>query len=172
MAQALVERALQGAERRDDTLTVVLRRRIPPAAGGEQPLLRPFRHQFHAAPAAVPIARHLLADWLDHQPMDRGAVDDLMIIAGELCALAVRGEGGAVVLGAHVDGDAMVVTVEAEGAGLPSDLVGYPADAPDPGADSGRGPFLVRTFSDEVSVTTDEGRSVVTCIKRAVLATG
>jgi serine phosphatase RsbU (regulator of sigma subunit)/anti-sigma regulatory factor (Ser/Thr protein kinase) len=172
MAQALVERALQGAERRDDTLTVVLRRRIPPAAGAEQPLLRPFRHPFHAAAAAVPIARHLLADWLGHQPMDRGAVDDLMIIAGELCALAVRGDADAVVLGARVEGDAMVVTVEADGTGLPSDVVRYPADAPDPDADSGRGPFLVRTFSDEVSVTTDEGRTVVTCIKRAVLATG
>jgi serine phosphatase RsbU (regulator of sigma subunit)/anti-sigma regulatory factor (Ser/Thr protein kinase) len=172
LAQALVERALEGAERRDDTLTVVLRRRIPPAAGPEQPLLRPFRHQFKAASAAVPIARHLLADWLGHQPMDRGAVDDLMIVAGELCALAVRGDGGAVVLGAHVDGGAMVLTVEAEGTGLPPDAADYPRDAPDPGAESGRGPFLARVFSDELSVDATDGRTVVTCIKRAVLATG
>jgi serine phosphatase RsbU (regulator of sigma subunit)/anti-sigma regulatory factor (Ser/Thr protein kinase) len=172
MAQALVERALAGAQRRDDTVALVLRRRIPPAPGREQPLLRPFRHRFTATPAAVPIARHLLMDWLTHQPMDAGSVDDIMIMAGELTALAARGEGAAVVLGAAVDGDALVLTVEDEGGGLPRTLADYTIEAPDPLADGGRGPFLVRTFADEVTVDATDGHTEVCCIKRAVMAAG
>jgi anti-sigma regulatory factor (Ser/Thr protein kinase) len=173
MAQALVERALAGAQRRDDTVALVLRRRIPPApAGREQPLLRPFRHRFTATPAAVPIARHLLMDWLTHQPMEASAADDLMIVAGELTALAVGVEGAAVVLGAAVDGDAVVLTVEDEGGGLPRSLAAYPMEAPDPLADSGRGPFLVRTFADELEVLATDGHTEVRCVRRAVMATG
>ena len=172
LAQALVERALAGAERRDDTVALVLRRRIPPAPGAEQPLLRPFRHRFTATPAAVPLARHLLADWFRHQTMDPGASDDLLMVAGELCALAVRTEGAAVVLGAAVEGDAVVLKVEDEGGGLPRLASDYPVEAPDPLADSGRGPFLVRTFSDEVWVDADDAGTEVRCIKRAVMAPG
>lgn len=172
LAQALVERALSGADRRDDTVALVLRRRIPPAPGAEQPLLRPFRHRFTATPAAVPLARHLLADWFSHQPMDDGASADLLMVAGELCALAVRAEGAAVVLGAAVEGDAIVLKVEDEGQGLPRLASDYPVEAPDPLADSGRGPFIVRTFSDEVYVDADEGGTEVRCTKRAVMATG
>lgn len=172
MAQALVERALAGAQRRDDTLAVVLRRRIPPAPGAERPLLRPFVHRFTATPAAVPIARHLLTDWLTHQPMDPGAADDLLIVAGELAALAVRAEGAAVVLGAAVDGDAVVITVEDEGGGMPASAAEYPLEAPDPLADSGRGPFLVRTFVDELEVLATEGHTEVRCVKRAVMSPG
>ena len=171
LAQALVERALAGAQRRDDTVALVLRRRIPPAPGSEQPLLRPFRHSFTATPPAVPIARHLLGDWLHYQPMDASAIDDLMLVAGELCAMAVRVEGSAIVLGASVEDDAVVITITDEGGALPDSPSGYPADAPDPLADFGRGPFLVRTFCDEVEVSeTDDGGTEVRCVKRAVMA--
>ena len=170
MAHALVERALAGAQRRDDTVALVLRRRIPPAPGAEQPLLRPFRHTFTATPPAVPIARHLLGDWLHHQPMDASAIDDLMLVAGELCAMAVRVEGSAVVLGAAVEGDAVAITITDEGGALPATASDYPADAPDPLADSGRGPFLVRTFSDELEIHAADGHTEVRCVKRAVMA--
>lgn len=172
LAQALVERALAGAQRRDDTVALVLRRRIPPAPGREQPLLRPFRHRFTATRAAVPIARHLLSDWFTHQPMEASAIEDLMIIAGELAALAASAEGAVVVLGAAVEGDAVVLTVEDDGRGLPRRPADYPMEAPDPLADSGRGPFLARTFSDNLEVVAEEGRTEVRCVKRAVMATG
>jgi serine phosphatase RsbU (regulator of sigma subunit)/anti-sigma regulatory factor (Ser/Thr protein kinase) len=170
LAQALVERALAGAQRRDDTVALVLRRRIPPAPGAEQPLLRPFRHRFTATPPAVPIARHLLSDWLRHQPMDANAIDDLMLVAGELCAMAVRVEGSAIVLGAAVEGDAVVLTITDEGGALPATAAGFAPDAPDPLADTGRGPFLVRTFCDELEVVARDGRTEVRCVKRAVMA--
>jgi serine phosphatase RsbU (regulator of sigma subunit)/anti-sigma regulatory factor (Ser/Thr protein kinase) len=172
LAQALVERALAGAQRRDDTVALVLRRRIPPAPGAEQPLLRPFRHAFTATPPAVPIARHLLGDWLRHQPMDDSAIDDLMLVAGELCAMAVRVEGSAIVLGAAVEGDAVVLTITDGGGALPASAEDYPSEAPDPLADSGRGAFLVRTFCDVVEVVAVDGRTEVRCVKRAVMAPG
>ena len=172
LAQALVERALAGAQRRDDTVALVLRRRIPPAPGTEQPLLRPFRHAFTATPPAVPIARHLLGDWLRHQPMDDSAIDDLMLVAGELCAMAVRVEGSAIVLGAAVEGDAVVLTITDGGGALPASAEDYPTVAPDPLADGGRGAFLVRTFCDVVEVTAVDGETEVRCVKRAVMAPG
>ncbi|MEY2475932.1 MAG: hypothetical protein QOG87_1247 [Actinomycetota bacterium] len=172
LAQALVERALAGAQRRDDTVALVLRRRIPPAPGAEQPLLRPFQHKFTATPPAVPIARHLLGDWLRHQPMDASARDDLMLVAGELCAMSVRVEGSAIVLGAAVEGDAVVLTITDEGGALPSSAAEYPSEAPDSLAETGRGAFLVRTFCDDVEVHAGDGHTEVRCVKRAVMAPG
>jgi anti-sigma regulatory factor (Ser/Thr protein kinase) len=102
--------------------------------------------------------------------MDASAIDDLMLVAGELCSMAVRVEGSAIVLGAAVEGDAVVLTITDEGDALPASPAAYPVDAPDPLAESGRGPFLVRTFCDELEIDAGDGRTEVRCVKRAVMA--
>src|SRR5439155_21210453 len=92
LARALVERALAGAVRRDDTLALVLRRRQPPETSGHR--LGRFEHRFSPLAAAAPLARHLLEDWLTHQRIDPAERADLLVAASELCANAMRAADG------------------------------------------------------------------------------
>lgn len=168
LARALVDRALAGGDRRDDTLALVLRRRIAPTTDARLPLA-PFEHRFTANTAAVVLARHLLADWLAHQPVDADATGDILLIANELCTNAVAAAPeGAVALRAALEDDAVRVEVENEGAALPAFPTEYDAGPPDAMAESGRGLFLVKALSDEVSVIPVDGHTIVRCVKRAV----
>jgi len=172
LTRALVERTLAGAERRDDTLALALRRRTAPVA--ERPhFLGPFQYRFTANVAAVPLARHLLAEWLARQPIDAGAIDDLLLVASELCANAVRAArsyDGGVVLRAAIDDDAVVIEVENDGGGTGLAVDEWLGADPDPDAEQGRGLFLVSTLSDDLEVRGDGARTVVRSVKRAVVA--
>jgi serine/threonine-protein kinase RsbW len=170
MARLLVERALAGAERQDDALALVLRRRVRPA-GEEAFRLSPFQHRFSPNVAMVSVARHLLQDWLTAQPIDEAAVDDVLVVATELCANAIAASSGAersVALRAHADQDSLVVEVEDDGPGFD-----WPAwtndEPPDLTMERGRGLFLVRALSDEVELVRSEERTIVRCVKRAVV---
>jgi serine phosphatase RsbU (regulator of sigma subunit)/anti-sigma regulatory factor (Ser/Thr protein kinase) len=168
LARALVDRALAGGDRRDDTLALVVRRRVAP---GTVPRisLAPFEHRFSANTAAVVLARHLLADWLAHQPVDSEATDDILLIANELCTNAVTAApDGTVVLRAALEEDAVEVEVQDEGGVAPPFPTDYDQGPPDAMAESGRGLYLVKALSDEVSVEVQEGRTSVRCVKRAV----
>jgi len=173
LARALVDRTLAGANRRDDTLALVLRRRTAPAAEDEH-RLGPFRYRFSPSAAAVPLARHLLGDWLSRQPLDPDAIGDLLLVASELCANAVRAatrQPGAVVLRAWTEGDAVFLETEDEGgsaAEFPDP--GSGPTVPDPDAEAGRGLYLVRALTDDVSVEIEGTRTTVRCLKRAVVA--
>ena len=168
LARALVDRALLGGERRDDTLALVLRRRMAPTTGARL-ALAPFEHRFTANTASVVLARHLLGDWLERQPVDADATGDILLIANELCTNAVSAAPeGAVVLRAAVEDDAVRIEVEDEGGAPPSFPNEYEAGPPDAMAESGRGLFLVKALSDEVSVESVNGRTIVRCVKRAV----
>ncbi|CAN5694226.1 hypothetical protein BH24ACT2_BH24ACT2_00980 [soil metagenome] len=68
LPRVLVERALAGAQRRDDTLALALRRRASPL-GPAIRLLGPFEHRFSPLLAAVPVARHLFLAWAHHQAL-------------------------------------------------------------------------------------------------------
>lgn len=170
LARALVERQLADAARHDDTLALVLRRRAPSSALPTH-MLAPFVHQFSPRAAAVPLARHLLRDWLERVPVETPAMHDLLLIASELCSNAVRhatGAPGSVALQAWAESDTIVIEVSDDG----SSLVGMdqaPDDLPDPDAEQGRGLFLVRQLVDEVMSRLDDGRSVVRVVKRAVI---
>ncbi|HEX9994076.1 MAG TPA: SpoIIE family protein phosphatase [Acidimicrobiales bacterium] len=171
LARAPVERALAGSVRRDDTLALVLRRRRPPDLP-ERPALRPFAHRFSPNTAAVPVARHLLQDWLRHQPVDPDAVPDLVLMASELCSNAVAASTGAPAalgLRSWIEGDAVVVEVSDDGPGLvlPDRPVEEP---PDGGLERGRGLFIVRVLADEVHAVHEDGRSSVRVVKRSVAA--
>ena len=81
-------------------------------------------------------------------------MDDLLLVAGELCANAVHAAdpGVQVVLRAIVEGDAIAIEVEDEGAVGPDQPL---AAAPDPLAEHGRGIFIVRAVKRAVVALTD-----------------
>jgi serine phosphatase RsbU (regulator of sigma subunit)/anti-sigma regulatory factor (Ser/Thr protein kinase) len=173
MARALVERALEGHTHSDDSLALVLRRRSPPesAAG---PLMRPFEYRVSPVAANVSLVRHTLRDWLTLQDVTGTDRDDLVLIASELCANAVHaasGAPGSLALRARADGDAIVVEVEDDGEGFELPPAPTDGDLPDPDAESGRGLFLVGVLADELRVAVDNGHTVVSAVKRAVLPT-
>ena len=170
LARALVDRALRGAERRDDTLALVLRRRAPLEAD-TSPRLGPFEHRFSPHPAAVPLARHLMSDWMEHLLFDDDERADLLLVASELCSNAVRHSSGAptsLVLRARAEADAVVIEVEDDGRGFDSPLTDD-EDVPDSSAEQGRGIYLARALTDELETFRREGHTVVRAVKRAVL---
>ena len=169
MARALVERALRGVTRHDDSLALVVRRRTPPPGEGRH-VLGPFEHRFTPNAAGISLARHLLEDWLVRVPVERIAADDILLVASELCSNAVRhatGKPGGVVLRAWIEGADVVLEVEDDGGGM-----SWPEvldEMPDPEAEQGRGLFIVQAFSDEVTSEMGEQQTVVRAVKRAVV---
>ena len=168
MARALVERSLSGAMRRDDSLAMVLRRRIPPGRDSAPPL-GAFEYRFSPSLATVPLARHLLGDWLDHLAIDDSERDDLLLVASELCSNAVRhasGKPGALAMRAWADRDALIVEVEDDGPGME---LSHRMEDPDLEAETGRGIYVVRALTDDLTVRRVEERTVVRAVRRAVL---
>jgi anti-sigma regulatory factor (Ser/Thr protein kinase) len=172
LPRVLVNRALAGAERRDDTLALALRRRSAPIATSPEPLLGPLEHRFSPSLAALSVARHFLDDWLRHQGVDDADAGDLLVVMSELGTNAVRMASGAargVVLRARVEGDGVVVEVEDDGSGLtlPTRL----EDVPPADRDDGRGLFLARSLSDEIeSLPGPGGRgTIVRCTWHAIV---
>ncbi len=169
-ARILVERTLRGAARRDDSLALTLRRRSPPAEP-VAPALGPFEHRLSRSKAAVSVSRRLLAEWLTRVPVEHEAAHDLLLVATELCANAVSHaswEGDGVVVRARVESADVVLEVEDDGTGVSWPY--FDAEPPNPEAEHGRGLWLVRTFTDEATPETLDGRTVVRCVKRAVVA--
>lgn len=168
LARSLVERMLSQGSRRDDTLAVVIRRRTPPDSRGL--VLGPFTHRFMPHEAIVPLARHLLADWLEHQPVDPRDVEDLPLVVSELCTNAVRAAQSEVVLRAWAEDDSLIVEVEDDGGRpVPHGPAGLEPDVPDTSEEHGRGLYLAEALSDDLSVTVDGGRTIVRAVRRAVL---
>lgn len=170
-ARALVDRALAGAARRDDTLALVLRRQLPPEhPGGHR--LGPLRHQFSPNPVSVSLARHLLADWLRLQDVEEEEIETLVLVASELCANAVEaatGAPGGVVLRAESVGCDVVLEVE-DDAGRFERSVDYD-EIPDALAESGRGLFLAHALSHQIEIEVEPNvRTVVRCRRHNVLA--
>lgn len=172
LTRALVERQLADAARHDDTLALVLRRRSPAPALPAH-MLAPFVHQFSPKAAAVPLARHLLRDWLERVPVETPAMHDLLLTVSELCSNAVRhatGAPGSVTLTAWADADTILIEVSDDGSS-PFWSDSAADELPDPEAEQGRGLFLVRELVDEVKSRVEEGRTVVRVLKRAVIGT-
>jgi anti-sigma regulatory factor (Ser/Thr protein kinase) len=168
LARALVERSLSGAMRRDDSLALVLRRRIPPETEPAPPL-GPFEYRFSPSMATVPLARHLLDDWLEHLAIDDAERADLLLVASELCSNAVRhasGKPGALAVRAWAEADSVVVEVEDDGAGME---LSHRLEDPDLDAEQGRGLYVVRALTDDLTVQRVDERTVVRAIRRALL---
>ena len=172
-ARALVDRALAGAARRDDTLALVLRRQLPPEHPGS-PRLGPFRHQFSPSAVSVSLARHLFADWLRLQDVEEEEIETLVLVASELCANAVRAASGApggVVLRAESVGCDVCVEVHDDG-GRFDRSVDY-EEMPSAYAESGRGLFLAHALSHQLEFDVEPGvRTVVRSRRHNVLPQG
>lgn len=166
VARVIVDRTLSRGSRRDDTLALVLRRRLPPDVEGRT--LRPFEHRFQASQAMIPVARHLLEDWLDNQPMVMDEVVDLRVVVSELCTNAVKAARSEVVLRAWTEGDSLVFEVEDDGGGLEWRPSGIEQTPPLDG-ERGRGLYLVESLADDVTVESDDVHTAVRVVKRAVL---
>lgn len=171
-ARILVERALDGAARRDDSLAVVLRRRPPPTTMPRHSL-GPFSHRLSRSLAGVGLARDLLRDWLVRVPVEDDAVADMLLVASELCSNGIKHaswERDGAVLRAWVDGADVIVEVEDDGTGL--SLPYLDEEPPDPDAERGRGLWLVHTLTDTLEqVDTDQGNVVRCCKRNCVAAT-
>jgi PAS domain S-box-containing protein len=171
LPRVLVERALAGAQRRDDTLALALRRRSPPSGPGIR-LLGPFEYRFTPRLVAVPVARHLFLEWAYHQALGAADVDDLVLVVSELCTNAVRmasGEERGVTLRAWPEGPDLVIEVQDDGPGFEGDVPSG-EDLPPLEQVSGRGLFLVQSLADSVSVVSTPGGTVVRCVKRHLFA--
>jgi len=171
LARALVQRALAGAQRSDDSLALVLRRRTPPPSVGARHL-SPFEYRFSPSPATIPLCRHLFSDWIEHLSIDDAERSDLLLVVSELCSNAVRhasGASGALVLRAWAEGDDVAVEVEDDGAGF--ELEGrYDDEVPDPASEQGRGLYVVEALTDVVTVMRREDRTIVRAVRRAVIS--
>jgi serine phosphatase RsbU (regulator of sigma subunit)/anti-sigma regulatory factor (Ser/Thr protein kinase) len=167
LARALVDRALAGAVRADDSLALVLRRRMPPE-DPVRPTLAPFEYRFTPHAAAISLARSLLADWLVAVPLDESDTADLVLVASELCTNAVRHArgDGAVALRAYADGTDIILGVEDDGGEVVTPPI---AEPPDADAEAGRGLFLAQTLTDELWTRSDGALTVVECRKRSVI---
>lgn len=170
-ARILVERALEGAQRRDDSLAVVLRRRPPPTTKPRHQL-GPFSFRLSRSLATVGVARDLLRDWLVRVPVDTDAVADLLLVASELCSNGIKHaswEGDGAVLRAWVEEADILVEVADDGTGL--SLPYLDEEPPDRDLERGRGLWLVHTLTDELTqVDSEQGANVVRCRKRNVVA--
>ena len=170
-ARILVERSLEHADRRDDSLAVVVRRRPPPATMPRHNL-GPFTHRLSRSLAGVGLARDLLRDWLVRVPVAEDAVGDLLLVASELSSNGIKhaswDDGGAV-LRAWVEDADVLIEVADDGAGLSMPYLDE--EPPDTEAERGRGLWLVHTLTDELSQEhSGDGTNVVRCRKRNCVA--
>ncbi|MCA1727552.1 MAG: SpoIIE family protein phosphatase, partial [Actinobacteria bacterium] len=157
MADGLVTRALLDGDRRDDSLAMVLRR-TPVAAERESWTIPADPRQAHEAHAE-------LASWLSLRHVEVADVAAIRLIAAELLSNATRAARSSVSLRVELDRERIVIEVEDDGEGSP-DLQHQGLRPPEPMQDTGRGLFIVRTLSDEVSVLSTFESSVVKATRR------
>lgn len=151
-ADELVRRSLAGADRRDDTLALVLRRtRTRTVSDQARWRLDPVGHD------TLRETRRDLEDWLAAHQVE---AEDVTLVAAELLANGARAAREAVVMSIRIEAGVVALEVVDDGQGHPGlEELGRRLPATD--SESGRGLYLVRALSDDVSVlSTAEGTSV------------
>ena len=151
-ADELVRRALAGADRRDDTLALVLRRtRKSVVADSKRWHLDPGAHENFRQ------ARKELESWLRAHSVE---ADDIVLVAAELIANASSAARTEVVMTAQVGAGHVIIEVSDDGEGT-NHLEDLGRRLPGNDSERGRGLYLVRALSQEVSVmSTTEGTLV------------
>ena len=130
----------------------------------------PLLHRFAPHVAELPIARRALREWLlSDGDTDADAVQELLVVATELCTHAVRATSpGLVTLRAWDEGDAVVVEVESMDGVVEASAVVRNFEAPLD--DEGRGMLIVQSLCDEMSVVVRGRSRFVRCRKRLAAA--
>jgi len=154
LADQLVERALSGADRRDDSLALVLRR--TPARVHKD---RVRWHTHPGDPEGIKAARQGLLEWLDTGGFD---ADDPLLVASELLANAVVAARESVVVTAQMIDDTVVLEVADDGHG-DEQFDSRGRTLPETDSEHGRGLFLVRSLSQSVSIMSTAEGTVVRC---------
>jgi PAS domain S-box-containing protein len=156
LADELVARALAGADRRDDTLALVVRRSAVQSA---RPVMAPATGRWQLTPdrRAAQTARRAAVQWMGDRGVPAG---DAALVIAELLANAVRAARGAVVLEVCHDGPRLHIAVSDDGAGLDE----LPVDTLPPlDAEGSRGLFLVRKLSSGLELDHDSVGTTVRC---------
>ena len=139
LAAALVDRVLEGAARRDDTLALVLRRTPVESEPQEG------RWTLDPVPQQAGASRRAATAWL----ADRGQpTDDVALVLGELLANAVAYARGAVQLRLVLTEQQLLVEVCDDGPGLAA----VPNQRASEDAERGRGLQIVRALSRSLEV--------------------
>ncbi len=105
-------------------------------------------------------ARQGLEQWLGNQQFD---TDDAVLVAAELMANAVVAARSAVVLSATMHGDHIVLEVSDDGHG-DEHLDAFGKRLPVTDSEQGRGLFMVRALSEDVSMMSTSAGTVVRCV--------
>ncbi len=154
-ADELVKRSLEGAYRRDDSLALVLRR--------TRTKVGPQRMSWDVEPGsetAIRQARQGLESWLSGH---RARAEDAVLVAAELMANAVIAARSSVVLSAALTGRQLTLEVSDDGRG-DTHLDDLGGNLPVTESEHGRGLFLVRALSDQVSMMSTSEGTVVHCV--------
>lgn len=152
LSDALVDRSLEGAERHDDALALVVRRATRPAL--------PRRARWELGPQGVSMigrVRREMREWMG----GHGVIsEDALLVADELLANAITAARTRAVLSVEmVDGD-LVIEATDDGQGDPR-LNEHGRTPPPAGRERGRGLYIVRTLSRGVEATSTAEGSVV-----------
>ena len=155
LADELVARALAGADRRDDTLALVVRRTVAPVSADVAPVTG--RWQLKPDRQAAQHVRREAVRWLG----DRGTpAGDAALVIAELLANAVHAARGTVVLEVSVAEGRVHIAVSDDGPGLGE----LPVETLPPlDAEGSRGLFLVRKLSSGLQLDADAVGTTVRC---------
>lgn len=156
-ARELVRRGLEGADRRDDALALVLRRDVAPV------VLERAAWQCLPDRAEASATRRDLCAWLAERGLDE---TDCGLVAGELLANAARSARSYVAATIEIREDSVTVDVSDDGEATPyleeKGRLLPPADV-----EGKRGLYLVRSLSERVDVlTTQSGTTIRAMVSR------
>ena len=125
------------------------------------------------APRASELAamRAVLRPYLDSLGVSPSGCDDMVLVATELASNAIEASGGKkeIRLRASVEHDAVTVELDDDGAGFELPTM---QDAPPTAQERGRGLWLARTLTNELTVQRRRGRTVVRAVRRLDHANG
>jgi anti-sigma regulatory factor (Ser/Thr protein kinase) len=156
LADELVSRALAGADRRDDTLALVVRRSTAVPSTPTVPI-DSHRWQIRPERAAVRQTRRAAVQWLADRGFPGG---DAALVISELLANAVRAARGMVVLEVSVGQGRLHLAVSDDGRGLDE----LPEESlPPTDVEGSRGLFLVRKLSQDLTLDADALGTTVRC---------
>ncbi len=123
---------------------------------------------FRPRPEALAEVRRELREWLDEWVAPTAVVDELVLVADELCANAIdAARPGLIQLDARCDGSAVHLAVSNAGH-ADADLSRPDPEAagePDPLGDRGRGLTIVRAFTDSLAIVNVDGRTVARAVR-------